>query len=156
MSAEMKLIKEDMKKTDSVILLLLLLVLTSAIPAWAASDWVEYSRDEDGNVYWYKTVKGSPKQIVQVWDQKTFSKEGRRKHLEEMTKNGFSTAGYEKLALVKVLVEFDCKKKMSKGISVNMFDSGNRALYSMYYDKPEWTYMQDDSLWEKLRKEVCR
>ena len=47
-------------------------------------------------------------------------------------------------------------KKMGKGLSVNMFDSANKALYSMYYDKPEWTYILADSPWETLRKEVCR
>jgi len=61
-------------------------------------------------VYSYKINNSRGKHIVQAWDQKSFSREGRRKHLEEMVKNGFSTAGYENLSTVKVLVEFDCKK----------------------------------------------
>ncbi len=152
----MRLKRTGIKKKGFLIYFVSLVFFLPATQAWSAAEWSEYSRDQEGNVYSYKINQSRGKHIVQAWDQKTFSGEGRRKHLEEMAKNGFSTAGYENLSTVKVLVEFDCKKKMSKGLSVNMFDSANKALYSMYYDKPEWTYILADSLWETLRKEVCR
>jgi len=127
-----------------------------AAPVRSASEWTEYSRDQEGNVYFYKVNKTRGRHIVQVRDQKNFSAEGRKKHLTEMTRNGFATAGYDNLSTLKVLVEINCKKKMSKGLTVNMFDSADRALYSMFYDTSEWTYIPADSLWETLRKQACR
>ena len=36
-----------------------------------------------------------------------------------------------------------------------MFDSADKALYSMYDDKPDRAFMQADSLREKLWKVIC-
>lgn len=50
----------------------------------------------------------------------------------------------------------DCKKKRLSVLSLSDFDTDGKLLLSGDFDKKDWTYIPPDSIWNHLRKEVCK
>ena len=161
----------DMKTIGSVITLSFLIIVLFVTPV-IGSDWLlEYNRgnhyetpvigsnvwkvfqmDNNDNVFSYNTVsiKRQTKNVVQVWEKIVYSEKGREKHNQEITKKG-----YDKLSHSLDLVEIDCKKEMSRFLSITDYDKDGLVLNSLSFDKPEWDHIIPDTTMDTLRKKVC-
>jgi len=118
----------------------------------SSAKWVEFTNDDDGNVYSYQKVN-IEKDIVQVWKKIVYSDEGRKKYIKWRTS---TPKGYDKLSYVTFLNDIDCKKKSKRSLSVIHYDTDSKVLWSYDYDKPKWSHISPDTSDEKLLKEVCK
>ena len=151
-------IKEiDMKKVYSVIFLPFLIILLLVTPVFG-SDWVEYGRSKSGSVFLYNKVniKHRTRNIVQVWCRLVFSKEDRENRIQNRRNRGVSTEGYDKLSHALLLNEINCKKLEIHTLSITEYDTDGSVLYSRSSDKSDWSYIPPDTIWDKLRKTVCK
>jgi hypothetical protein len=146
-----------MKTVYSVISLSFLIVLL-LVTAVNGSDWWELGKDNDGNIRFYNkiSIKHKTKNIVQVWTKTIFSDESRRDYIQHREKKGLSTEKGDKLSHVLVLQEIDCKKKKSQILSIIQYDTDGNVLFTQSYDKPEWRYIISGSVYDTLRKKVCK
>ena len=148
----------DIKKLSSVISLSFLVLFLIVSCDKRSSDWVEYRTDKDGYVSSYKKVniqKDDGNYIVQVWDKYVFSDKGKEIIIQDMTKNGLSTKGYDKLSNKMFLVEIDCKKQRYKILSIKDYDANGNVLFSYYVNKRDWDHVTSDTKPDFLRKSVC-
>lgn len=149
-----------MKTVYSLIVLSFLFVLLLVTPVNGSSDeWVEYGRDNNGDVYSYTRVSLKEDRetgIVQVWDKKVYSDEGRENLIQLMRKGGVSTEGWEELSHTLTLQEIDCKKGRFQILFSTHYDTNGFVLYSYSYDEPNWNYILPDSTVDTLRKKVCK
>jgi hypothetical protein len=147
-----------MKKNFSLISLSLLIIILLASHGIGSDDWVEYSKDDKGNVYLYK--KGpidndGGRYVVQVWEKKIYSVKGGDQYTQNITKDGIFNEGYDHLSKEMNLMEIDCKNQMSSVLSIVKYDAEDKELRSTQFDNPEWKYIVPDSRWETLQKKVC-
>jgi len=153
-----------MKKISPVISLsflvffLLLFISCERSSTQSSSDWVKYKTDTDGNVCSYKKVnieKKDGNHLVQVWFKQVYSDKGRKKVIQNMTKNGLYTTGYDKLSEIMVLSEEDCKKEKYVLLSEIEYDTDHKVLSSReIYKPPVWSYVSPGG--DELLKEVCK
>jgi hypothetical protein len=148
----------DMKNFSSVIFLSFLVIfllagcVSSSLNLVTSEDdngWVKYD-DNDEGVYSYKKVN-IDKDIVQVWNKKVFSDEGRKKFIQDMTKNG---KPFDKLSEGRDLIEIDCKNLRKRTVSTTLYDQ-NRVIF-FQYDDEEWSSITPNSHGETILKEVCK
>jgi uncharacterized protein YxeA len=125
----------------------------------SSSDWMEYSRSKDGDVYSYdkgNIKKGRGKHIVQVWEKEVYSDEGKEKLIQDMTQKGLATKGYEKLSYTITLYEIDCYNRSGGILSITHYDKNGVVLYNgLSSDEPKWEPIKLDSIWDTLRTKVC-
>jgi len=148
-----------MKKISSVIFLSFLVLLLLVTPVISSDDWVEYRTDKDGNVDSYKkgnVEKKDGEYIVQIWEKRFYSDEGRVKEFQRMMGSGVSTKKYDKLSHRIYLIEINCKKKMSQTLYVVVYDTDGKGLHSENFDKGKGEYIVPDSVDDNLRKQVCQ
>jgi len=147
-----------MKKISSVIYLSFLVICLLAGCVSSSSNlvtseddngWAKYD-DNDEGVYSYKKVN-IDKDVVQVWNKKAFSDEGRKKFIQDMTKNG---KPFDKLSEGRDLIEIDCKNLRKRTVSTTLYDQ-NRVIFFQYYDE-EWSNITPKSHGETILKEVCK
>lgn len=121
-----------------------------------SSDWVECMKNNDG-VFFYnkKRIKHRKKNIVQIWEKLDFSDEGREKWIEGKRNMELSIKGYDKLSHSIGMIEIDCKKGMSRGLSMTDYDTDGIVLYS-YDNKQDWSYITPDTLIDTFRKKFCK
>jgi hypothetical protein len=148
----------DMKKVNSLIYLSFLVIFLLAGCVSSSSNlviseddygWVKYD-DNDEGVYSYKKVN-IDQDVVQVWNKKVFSDEGRKKFIQDMTKNG---KPFDKLSEGRDLIEIDCKNLRKRTVSTTVYDQ-NRVIFFQYYDE-EWSSITPNSHGETILKEVCK
>ena len=147
-----------MNKISSVVSLSFLIILLLVSPVIGSSDWVEYGRDIGGTVWSYNKVnieKDGGMHIVQVWEKIVFSDKGRENIIQDRTKNGYSTEGWDKLSEGKGLFEIDCNKQRIRMLSVHQYDTDGNVLFSYSDDNPEWDYIPPNTLVDTSRKKVC-
>lgn len=148
----------DMKKSFSLIFLSFLIIILLASPGIGSDDWVEYSKDDKGNVYFYKkgTIDNDDgRYVVQVWEKKIYSVKGGDQYTQNITKDGISNEGYDNLSKEMNLMEIDCKNQMSSVLSIIKYDTDDKELSSTQFDNPEWKSIVPDTRWETLQKKVC-
>lgn len=121
-----------------------------------SSDWVKCIENNDG-VFFYnkKKIKHRTKDIVQIWEKLDFSDDGREKLIEGKRNMELSIKGYDKLSHSVVMIEIDCKKGMSRGLSMTDYDTDGVVLYS-YDNKQDWSYITPNSLIDTFRKKFCK
>ncbi|MEN6373534.1 MAG: surface-adhesin E family protein [Smithella sp.] len=121
-------------------------------PVIGSNVWKVIQMDNNDNVFSYNTVSISHQttNIVQVWEKMVYSEKGRAKHTQDVTKKG-----YDKLSHSLHLVEVDCKKGMSRFLSITDYDKNGLILNSDSFDKPEWNHITPDTPMDTLRKKVC-
>jgi hypothetical protein len=149
---------KDMKTIYSVIFLPFLFILLLVTPVKGASDWEEF-KTHKGNIYSYNkaTIKHGTNDIVQVWVKTVYSYEGKERHIRYMKKHGVSTTkGWDKLSDRLSLVEVDCKKEKTRGLSITYYDTDGGVLHSQSSAKQDWRSIAADSLFDILRKKVCK
>ena len=141
-----------MKKNISVVSLSFLLLLVGCVSG-------SLNLVKSGNDVSYKMENiqnNGGKYIVQVWEKRVYSDKGREEIIQDMTKKGLSTEGWDKLSDKKILSEEDCKKHRYRFLSQTFYDSDGKVLFSHSYDKQEWVYIVPDSKFDSFRKEVCK
>jgi hypothetical protein len=148
----------DMKKINSLIYLSFLVIFLLAGCVNSSSNlvtseddygWVKYD-DNDEGIYSYKNVN-IDKDVIQVWNKKVFSDEGRKKFIQDMTKNGKT---FDKLSEGRDLIEIDCKNLRKRTVSTTLYDQ-NKVIFFQYYDE-EWSSIIPNSHGETILKEVCK
>jgi len=147
-----------MKKIGSVVSLSFLMTLMLVAPVVGSSNWMKFSKDDQGNIFSYKKgniVKDDGVYIVQVWEKKVYAIKGGDALVQRITKDGISTEGYDNLSEEMSLIGIDCKKQMGRVLSINKYDTDGKELLSTQFDNPEWKYIVPDSRWDALRKKVC-
>ena len=145
-------------KTISSVIFLSFLVLILLVTPVIGSDWIEYDRDDNGNVLLYKKgniENNGTKDIVRVWEKRVYSDKGREIYIQDKIKEGMSMKGYDKLSNSQDLYRIDCKKQMMNLVSVFRYDKNGKVMYSNYIEEPEWNYIIPNSLMDALRKKVC-
>ena len=145
-----------MKNISSVIVssvLFLLILITPVI----GSDWIEYDRDDNGNIILYKkgNIEENGRKYIRVWEKRIYSDKGREIFIQDRINEGMSPEGYDKLSNAQDLYKIDCKKKMMGLVSVVRYDKNDKVIHSHYIEEPEWSYIIPDSLMDALRKKVC-
>ena len=146
-----------MKSVYSVIFLsflFILLLVTTVI----GSDWVEYVKSDDGNIYSYNKVriKHSTKNIVRVWNKMVFSDKGKENYNQRKRKiRGWTTNGYDKLSHSLTLEEIDCKERRYQILDSHLYDMNSNEVYDDSLDVG-WNYIVPDSPEDTLRKIVCK
>jgi hypothetical protein len=122
----------------------------------SSSDWVEYYKDDNGNVLFYNKKLNIDKEgIVQVWGKRFYSEKGRRSYIQNRMKEGMPTEGYDKLSNTQDLYKIDCKKQMMNLLSVVRYDTNGKVMYSKDIEKPEWDHIIPDTVMDTLQKKVC-
>ena len=122
----------------------------------SSSDWVEYYKDDDGNVLLYnKKVNIDKEGIVQVWGKRVYSEKGRQRFIQNRMKEGMSTEGYDKLSNTQDLYKIDCKKQMVNLLSVVRYDTNGEVMYSKDIEEPEWDHIILDTVMDTLQRKVC-
>lgn len=121
-------------------------------PVIGSNVWKVIQMDNNDNVFSYNTVsiRHQTKNVVQVWEKKVYSQKGREKRIQDVTKKG-----YDKLSHSLHLVEVDCKKGMSRFLSITDYDKNGLTLNSESFDKPEWDNIIPDTTMDILREKVC-
>jgi hypothetical protein len=124
----------------------------------ALSDWVQYSKNEQGATHLYKRAsidKDGEKHIVKVLNKWIFSKEEKVKTIQYRKEKRLSTQGYDKLSHMVYLSEIDCQKKNERMVYLFLYDNNGKKLYSHTYE-PQWDNISPDSNEDILLKEVCK
>jgi len=148
----------DMKKISSVISLSFFIIVLFVTPVIGSSEWVDYGRNKDGDVYFYMKInidKGKGKYIVQVWDKQLYFDKGREKIIQIVKKMGWPTEEWNKIEDVMSFYEIDCKKKGIRKISYIFFDTSGNSVYSRSYDNLKWVFIPPDTMLDILQKKVC-
>jgi hypothetical protein len=161
----------DMKKVYSVItssFVIIVLLVTSVNssdwlleynsgnhhvnPVIGSNVWKVFQMDNNDNVFSCNTVsiKHQTKNIIQVWEKIVYSEKGRDKNKQNITKKG-----YDKLSHSLDLVEVDCKRGMSRFLSITDYDKDGLVLNSLSFDKPEWNQIVPDTEMDTLQKKAC-
>ena len=79
----------DIKKICSVIFLSFFTIVLLVTPVIGSSDWVDYGRNKDGDVYFYLKInidKDNGKYIVQVFDKQFYFDKGKEKIIQIVKK----------------------------------------------------------------------
>lgn len=121
-----------MKTLKSILCVLTLFVFVFAGCEKGASNWVQYHKDADGNVYSYdqNRVKiDTVNHTVEVWTKQVYSDTGRTIELQSRIKDGLSIKGYDKLAYKTCRYAIDCGEKGITVLSISHFDSDGKSLY---------------------------
>jgi hypothetical protein len=145
----------NMKTMKSGVILASLFFILLSAQAVAASNWVEFYKGKQENVASYKkvTTKAGPERYVV---KEVFSDKGREDFINERTKAGLSTEGYEKLANTQSLSEIDCQKNEIMNIAVLHFDANGKILSSYSVDNPKWVKIPKNPFFNTLIKEICK
>ena len=147
-----------MKVIYSLICLPFLLIMLFVNSSEGSSDWVELKTNR-GNTYSYNHagIKNVTQDVFQVWIKTIYSDEGKERHLQYMRKQELSvTLAWDKLSDRLSLVEMDCRKGMTRGLSVTYYDKDGGVLYSQAYDEQNWKPVTAGSLFDILQKKVCK
>jgi hypothetical protein len=146
-----------MKPVYSVIFSLFLIPLLLVTPAIGSSDWVEYGKSNNGDIYSYHpgSMKHKTKDIVHVWVKLVFSDEGRTDYVNRLKKSGESTEGYEKLSHTLSLVEIDRKRSKIRILYGSEYDKDDKELFRGSRDAP-WKDILPDSTEDILRKKIIK
>jgi hypothetical protein len=141
----------------SPFLILLLLLVPLVSPVISASDWVEYGKSDNGDVYSYHpgSMKQKTKDIVHVWVKLVFSDAGRKDYINRLNNSGESTEGYDKLSHTLSLVEIDRKRPKFRILYSSEYDKDDKELFRGSHDVP-WKAILPDSTEDILRKKVVK
>ena len=145
-------------KTISSVIFLSFLVLILLVTPVIGSDWIEYDRDKDGNVWSYLKVNSKKevgKYMVQVCEKEVYSDIGREKQIQLRSSFGLSTEGWDKLSYDLYFSKIDCKKRRKILLSTITYNANDEQLYNVSIDKSKWRHAIPDSKDEKLLKKVC-
>lgn len=148
-----------MKKIGSVICLSFIFILLYATTIIAASDWVQYDVDHEGNVYLYKKWsidKELASYIMPVCDKWIYSDQGRNTYMQLLKRRGRSTDGYDKLSYDILFSEIDCKNNRHRTIYTLIYDMDNKEIDSSANKTLEWIDIVPGSPRDSLRKAVCK
>jgi len=146
----------DVKIVSSVIFSVLFVLLLFT-PVYGSSDWVEYGKSKNGNVFSYNRVNiKRTKNRVHVWIRTVFSDEGREKEIQPLRTGGLPTEEWEKLSHTLVLDEISCKERKHWISSITYYNTDGRVFFSHSYDKSNWDYIIPGSTVDILRNNVCK
>ncbi len=146
-----------MKPIYSLLPTLFLMILLLASPAIGFSDWVEYGRADNGDIYLYHSgsMKQKTKDIVHVWVKIVFSAEGKKDYILKLRNSGESTEGYEKLSHSLSLVEIDRTRPRFRILYGSEYDTEDKELFRGSRDAP-WKEILPNTTQEILKKQVCK
>jgi len=146
----------DMKTVYSVMSLSFLIIFLLVTPVNGSSDWVEYYRSTNGNVFSYR-VKHRTQDTVEVWDKYVFSDESKKKIFKKMIKEGWSSTTYVNISHSLSLVEIDCNTERSRILSITFYNTDGQSVFPNSSIKTDWDYIIIlNSPYDTLRKEVCK
>jgi len=145
-----------MKTVNSVIILPALIILLFVTPV-LGSNWVVCEMDNFGVHFYNKErVNHRTKDIVQVWTRLVFFDEGRETYILQKRSNiELSAKGYDNLSETLCVFEIDCKREMSRFLSMTDYDVNGNILYKTP-KKSNWYYIKPSSIKDTLRKTVCK
>lgn len=127
--------------------------------AKSSSYWVEYHKDDEGNVTYYKWDSNEPnkgKDIVQISEKMYFSEKGREHLLQLQKQSGNKAEGWDKLSHVIVASEYDCKNHRQRLMSHVSYDTNGNVLGTVTIAEPQWTPIIPDSKGDILQKKFCQ
>ncbi|OPY02449.1 MAG: hypothetical protein A4E66_02717 [Syntrophus sp. PtaB.Bin001] len=146
-----------MKTFYSLVFSPIMILLLLATPAISSSDWVEYGKSKNGDIYSYHpgSIKQKSKDIVYVWVKLVFSDRGRKDYINRLEKNGELTEGYDKLSHTLSLVEIDKKRSKLRILYGLEYDMDDKELFRGSHDAP-WKDILPDSTEDILRKNILK
>jgi hypothetical protein len=146
-----------MNRFYSVISLLFLIILLLVIPVDGSDDWVEYGENDGGSFLYSKVNIKRTEDTVQVWEKMVLSDKGRESEIEERRRRGKgATEGYDKLSYILSLDEIDCKKELTKTLSLTYYNTDDVVLARYSFEKPDSIPIPPGSVRDALRKIVCK
>jgi hypothetical protein len=131
----------------------------STVSEKSSAYWVEYSKDLEGNVTYYKKEnlgKEREKDIIQVSEKMYFSEKGKEGLIQLQKKSGGNVEEWNKLSYVIVLSENDCKNHRQRLLSHTSYDTNGKVLNSVTIADPHWINIVPDSKGDHLQKQVCQ
>jgi hypothetical protein len=148
-----------MNKISSLLSISFLILLLLVIPVMGSSNWVEYSRNSEGNILLYQKVniqKDKNNDMDKIWVKRVFSDVGRKKYVKLTKDKGIWTEGLDKISHIVGLYEIDCKKRMTRQLSVVIYDMDGKNIGSLSNGEPKWSSIVSGSEMDSLRKKFCQ
>ncbi|OPY10731.1 MAG: hypothetical protein A4E70_00524 [Syntrophus sp. PtaU1.Bin005] len=146
-----------MKTIPSMICSFFLILLLLPDPAVGSSDWVEYGRSDQGDIYLYHpaTMKQKTKDIMQVWVKVVFSDKGKKHYAQWLKNKGEPVEGYEKLSHTLSLMEIDAKSPRFRILYGSEYDMDDKELFRGSRDAP-WKDILPRSTQERLKNNILK
>lgn len=140
--------------------LILLVFLTDV----RGENLIKYAEDRYGIVSYYdKDSIKRKSQILKVWNEKRFTEKNKqwsdfvgfcKKKGVEHSSNTSATNDCNRLSVIKVLTEINCKKGTYRGLSYN-YDEDRKVLLSVS-TPTDWYNIAPGSIVEELKNCVCK
>ncbi len=148
-----------MSSRKNLLLIFFMVVLTLSVflnDVWGAN-WIEYGRIKNGTVYYYDldSVKKSSGK-VKVWEKKMWGDKLRDKVITAMKKDN-QCQDCERLSYTKTLYEIRCSGDLRRIITSTDYDTDGQVLFtSSGKIQDEWSHIVQGSIFETLKRKVCR
>ena len=146
-----------MKNICSVISLSVLVLFLLVSNVNGSSDWVQYGKNKDGDVGFYKKVGIISNKVIRVYDKTVYSEKGRKEIIKSLKEKGLLTKESKKISVITYLKEINCMEMKVRGLSVIWYDkNGNVLLNNDLNDSDSnWTNVIPDSRDYSLGDNVC-
>jgi hypothetical protein len=146
-----------MKTFKSFIFLSVLFVFLIVTPV-LGDNWVEYGKEQNGNVYSYQkdSIVKKSNTIVQVWGRMDYSEKGREIYNQPSSID-------KKIKWIHIYysihqIEIDCEKRQGRVLPETNcdYDTYGNQLYNGYPYMSDWFYIVPETSNDNLRMKLCK
>jgi len=108
------------------------------------------------NFYYNKTKLNKSSDIISVWTYRTIANEERKYLIEHFRESDLGKSiKYQSLDHQVMLIDIDCRQKMSKIKKLENYDDRKNVLYEETYQNSEWTEITPESKLDEIHKNIC-
>jgi len=108
------------------------------------------------NFYYNKTNLIESSDIISVWTYRTIADEEKKYLIEHFKKSDAEKSKkYQTLDHQTMLIDIDCRKKLSKIEKIENYDDRENVLYEETFKNGEWTSITPESKLDKTYNKLC-
>lgn len=108
------------------------------------------------NFYYNKTNLIKSSDTISVWTYRTIADEERKYLIEHFRESDLGKSiKYQSLDHQVMLLDIDCRQKMSKIKKLANYDDQKNVLYEETYQNSEWTDITPESKLDEIYKKIC-
>jgi Surface-adhesin protein E len=141
------------KKVQTIFCLVVLLLFIGANHSFAA-DWILFGQTASGDIFYDKSSMNKNGDIVSVWTQEIFNKDGKMNTYEVLKNLGKTPRNPDILSQQLILREFDCANEKMQSTSLTVYTVDGASVFSQWKSFDEWHDIPNPTL-ESLGKIVC-
>lgn len=147
-----------MKKWFLSLLIVFITVFIVSLPSFCLSKQPDPNVWEllSDNFYYNKTNLITSEDIVSVWTYRTIADEERKYLIEHFKESDVKkSTRYQNLDHQTMLLDMDCRKKLSKIEKLTNYDGKGNVLYEETYQNSEWTTIVSESKLGSIYRRIC-